>query len=90
MAEVTEGQLQAVLYTPEMEAREEAVNEYGAALIQAQEVFEESTAEIDQGAAEEIDASSNRPARRSSGKRRSTNGRRGRKAQSGGQEQPEA
>jgi hypothetical protein len=94
MESATEGQLQAVVRTPEMDARADAIDEYGDALLAAQGVLDENPF-VPAEEEPEIDASGNR----TSGKRRSAkksakrsgggNGRRGR-GESGGQSQPEA
>jgi hypothetical protein len=97
MDSATEGQLQAVLRTPEMDARAEAIDEYGDALLAAQDVLDENPfvpAEEEPA----IDASGNR----TSGKRRSAKksakrsgagkGRRSarNRSEAGGEPQPQA
>jgi len=95
MDSATEGQLQAVLRTPEMDARAEAIDEYGDALLAAQDVLDENPFVP---AEEEpvIDASGNRASKRRSAKKSAKrsrsgggNGRRGR-GEAGGEPQPQA
>ena len=93
MDSATEGQLQAVVRTPEMDARADAIDEYGDALLAAQDVLDDNP--FVPAEEEVIDASANKASkRRSSAKRsgRGGNGRRGsRKGQGGGEApQPEA
>jgi hypothetical protein len=93
MEEATEGQLQAVVRTDEMIAREEQVNEFGEAQEAAFALLDEP-GELAPESEEALDASANRASgrRRSSSKKSRGPGRRSssRKSQSRGESQPEA